>query len=58
MPRRTIEVPIGLVKLVHEMANEVRNSHGGWWESHCTTREKKLVEFSDRLKEMERIRKC
>lgn len=47
---RTKELTKELIKLAHKMANDIRMSHSGWYESYATQDELKLVELSNKLK--------
>ena len=46
----TVKVPVGLVRLIHEMAKNIKLSHGGWWESYASSNEIKLIKYSEQLK--------
>lgn len=37
-------------KIIHEMADQVKRSHGGWWEAHASSLEKRIVALSFKIK--------
>ena len=47
---KQVIVPVGLVELIHKMADAIKISHGGWYESYADENEIKLVEYSNQLK--------
>jgi hypothetical protein len=46
---KTVEVPARLVEICRSMAERIKLSHGGWWESYCSQDQRDLVKIVEEL---------